>query len=266
MPSSRRKTSRDHRRGNVTDRAIRDSEVPIERDYALALMGCVKRAVMANDTTTSSADERIGLDRLIDELRCPNCLKRHSRTKIYCCDQCEDEAQVVRLVRNAIADGRIENAESQVGIGQKLLQIIQGGYPTERILRPALRRQIFDRDGRVCRICGKPGDQIDHISGSSNDPTNLRVVCGPCNRLRVTHSMVPMSIESADFVGSILDRLAVRIAAPEPLQTSDRPEWTRTWIAVRTGRRAILRAQEEEDDSEFEDVDGRLADAMNKDD
>lgn len=54
-----------------------------------------------------------------------------------------------------------------------------------------VRRLIFDRDGRVCRSCGSTKDlQIDHVvpkaRGGTHDPSNLQVLCGPCNRAKGT--------------------------------------------------------------------------------
>jgi hypothetical protein len=62
--------------------------------------------------------------------------------------------------------------------------------------RPALstaawqrqRLRILERDGHVCRWCGGPADEVDHvipaIRGGTDDPTNLAASCRPCNRSR----------------------------------------------------------------------------------
>lgn len=54
-------------------------------------------------------------------------------------------------------------------------------------LDPQLRAHILERDGAKCRECSSTDDlQIDHITpwsrGGSNEPDNLQVLCGPCNR------------------------------------------------------------------------------------
>lgn len=47
-----------------------------------------------------------------------------------------------------------------------------------------MRQLIFERDGSVC-LCGATADTIDHIiprvDGGTNEPINLRPLCGPCN-------------------------------------------------------------------------------------
>lgn len=54
-------------------------------------------------------------------------------------------------------------------------------------LPPELRRLVLARDGYRCRWCGSPYElEIDHMHpysrGGSNHPSNLQVLCGPCNR------------------------------------------------------------------------------------
>jgi hypothetical protein len=56
-------------------------------------------------------------------------------------------------------------------------------------LTPALRAEIFARDGHRCVRCGATEDlTIDHIFprviGGTNEPANLRSLCRPCNSAR----------------------------------------------------------------------------------
>lgn len=53
----------------------------------------------------------------------------------------------------------------------------------------ATRREVFERDGRVCARCGSIQQlEIDHIlpvnRGGLPDANNLRVLCKPCNLAR----------------------------------------------------------------------------------
>lgn len=59
-----------------------------------------------------------------------------------------------------------------------------------RLMTPALRRKVLERDGYVCQKCGKPlpggrGAHIDHIRpvarGGRTELTNLQALCARCN-------------------------------------------------------------------------------------
>lgn len=59
-----------------------------------------------------------------------------------------------------------------------------------KLMTPALRQQIKERDNYTCQICGKympdeVGLHIDHImpiaKGGKSIPSNLRVLCSKCN-------------------------------------------------------------------------------------
>lgn len=78
--------------------------------------------------------------------------------------------------------------------GQYLILTLDPKPVTKRAMSSKLRRQILERDGGTCQICGagagedsgcEPGKrcrlQIDHIlpisQGGKDDPDNLRAVC-----------------------------------------------------------------------------------------
>lgn len=49
-----------------------------------------------------------------------------------------------------------------------------------------VREEILKRDGHKCAICGKPGNEVDHIKAIVNggamwDYDNLRVLCHNCH-------------------------------------------------------------------------------------
>ena len=62
-----------------------------------------------------------------------------------------------------------------------------------------LRRSILERDNFLCQFCGLGGKssdiilEIDHIlersRGGTDDPSNLRVLCSTCHKLR--HGKIP---------------------------------------------------------------------------
>ena len=49
-----------------------------------------------------------------------------------------------------------------------------------------LRKQIIQRDGAICQMCGAPDSvQVDHIlnkaRGGTDDPDNLQILCDTCH-------------------------------------------------------------------------------------
>lgn len=63
----------------------------------------------------------------------------------------------------------------------------QEKYKTRSI---ALRNYVFERDGYVCRNCGKTETLVlDHVkplrAGGTNHPNNLQCLCHSCNSKKV---------------------------------------------------------------------------------
>ncbi len=50
------------------------------------------------------------------------------------------------------------------------------------------RAKILERDEHRCQQCGRPGDEVDHITplvdGGSDRETNLRTLCHDCHAAR----------------------------------------------------------------------------------
>jgi hypothetical protein len=79
--------------------------------------------------------------------------------------------------------------------------------PTDTSVDPA-RQAILDRDGHMCVNCFSEDElQIDHIHprsrGGGNDPDNLQVLCGPCNR-----SKHALTMDEWEESGKAADRRA----------------------------------------------------------
>ena len=74
---------------------------------------------------------------------------------------------------------------------QAVQEYIKEAFP-RRDVSAKLRHQILERDGFRCCDCGATPDmpgvvlEVDHRTpvskGGSNDPSNLRTLCGDCNR------------------------------------------------------------------------------------
>lgn len=58
--------------------------------------------------------------------------------------------------------------------------------PRRAAISPDVRREVYERDGFTCVECLTDADlTLDHIFpwslGGSDDPSNLRTLCRPCN-------------------------------------------------------------------------------------
>ena len=98
--------------------------------------------------------------------------------------QVDDLTFEERTELRATCERKIAEFLSQRGVGawsQSALNI--------EPLGESLRFQILKRD-RVCQLCGNTKNderlEVDHIvprsKGGTNDPSNLQVLCAPCNR------------------------------------------------------------------------------------
>lgn len=55
-------------------------------------------------------------------------------------------------------------------------QRLPKGWAT--VIRPA----VLDRDHHTCVMCGRPGNQVDHITpGDNHDLQNLQTLCAHCH-------------------------------------------------------------------------------------
>lgn len=170
--------------------------------------------------------------------RCLNCHAERPDGKLFCSDSCKVAAKFVRYYRACQADGRIKRPDVQEALDIRLAHILGGGYD-ERSRRLAIseRTAIFARDKSLCQICGQPGTQIDHISGSSNDPQNLQVICDPCHRQKTKSGFLPINATTHPGEWARLNQLMARIHVDTPLLICDRPDWDRIWRPLTKARK-----------------------------
>ncbi len=156
---------------------------------------------------------------------CANCARQvvsATARKTYCSDLCSQVASWIRYFQKAKADGRILLPDVHEALGIKLALIAGGGYAkTERELPPELREEIKKRDGGMCRSCGSPGTDIDHIQGSSPDPSNLQLLCRECHNAKTQSLMVAAAPDLVESVHRPIQRRAVEIPHRQPCDTTD---------------------------------------------
>lgn len=213
------------------------------------------------------------VDDLCLSFACANCDREITeRAAVFCDKFCTAFADTVRYARRTIADGRIATADVQEVLGTKLLMLAGGGYPKEqRRLSQAKRRAIFERDEYKCQLCGVTATEVDHIRGNSDDPSNLRAICGPCNRGAAFRNARAITRKDNPKEWKRLQKhyaeVALRIGAALPLRLcDDATVWPECWKGIFAERKGRFREIEEQEESDFEDVDGYLYHAMQKDD
>lgn len=157
---------------------------------------------------------------------CANCSRviiATNSTKTYCSDLCNQVASFVRYYSGINDDGRIEEREVRDAASIKLAHIASGGYKaTERRLSTDVRKEVIRRDNGVCRMCGQPANEIDHVSGSSPDLLNLQLLCHTCHIAKTQSHLVPASSRT---VSAVHERLIGRALRSVPQQPCDRMEW-----------------------------------------
>ena len=153
-----------------------------------------------------------------------------------------------------------------------MLHLHAGGYATkERTLSAEQRTAILKCDGYKCRLCGDTATEIDHVKGHSSDPSNLRALSKSCNGAAAWQNAQTVTLEGNPDewhrIHEMQKLMAQRIAAPQALRFCDNYElWNKTQGSMRAARAKLLRELEEQAESEFEDVDSYLCNAMQKDD
>ena len=160
---------------------------------------------------------------------CVNCDERLSggKPRLYCGDLCDQTASTVRYARRVMADGRWKQPDVQEAIKTRMAMILGGGYPArERQLTAAERQAVIERDGGHCRLCGAPATEVDHIAGSSGDPTNLQAVCHDCHTRKTGLGFRPA--EGAELESARVIWLRVQAATPMRL-CDDQNAWNGIW-------------------------------------
>lgn len=222
--------------------ALNDINLNIFRCIAL---GILEEIMYLKDITCFPSPVNTGqqLQKLSSSIECSNC-GTPAPSKLFCSEYCRQFPKAVRYIRSTILDKRVEREDVQEAIGVKLMALTGGGYPeNRRRLTPKLRQQIFERDSYKCQVCGAPATEIDHIRGSSADPSNLRAICGKCNRTEPPRTLgwpAPMRQSSTDrCIGKSNCGQRHRL----PLLVCDDHEHWNTWQrSIMAERRARVRA------------------------
>lgn len=156
----------------------------------------------------------------------------------FCCDRCAEVTRVIRSARVSIESGQYDETTwdgkpsmTRLVTDLKIAFVSFGdGYPKKaRHLTKEQKQAIMYRDGGVCQMCGKLATDIDHIKGSSPDPSNLRALCKNCNVTRAIKKLPVLTPEQEAKKAAIWEA----ILADEPQRMAhDENLWKYIWREV----------------------------------
>lgn len=174
-------------------------------------------------------------------LPCVNCdqpISLTTQVRLFCSEVCGDEARFVRYVRRCTGDGRIKRPDVREAIKIKFAHILSGGYPAkERRLSKSQREAVFSRDEWRCQECGQPGTTIDHVSGSSNEIENLRLLCRACHNKKTASGFVEIAPEQKEQVKRLRSRTQTKVPQRS---CDDEQQWPTLYRRLMKSRRAAL--------------------------
>lgn len=177
-------------------------------------------------------------------LNCDEEIPLPTTAKLYCSVGCSQEAELIRYVRRSAKDGRINQPDVVEAIQIRLAHIMAGGYQKNaRVIPPDVRSAVFDRDRGRCRLCGMPGEEIDHIEGDSAQIDNLQLLCDRCHNEKTCASIISVrpGEEGYEAVSARHAAFWRRVEANQPLRICDDEEsWKRHFNKLMAECRRVL--------------------------
>ncbi|EMJ89494.1 HNH endonuclease [Leptospira meyeri] len=144
--------------------------------------------------------------------------------KLFCSDLCQEEAKYIRYHRRAIYEGKDKIPKIALAIQIKQVSIISGGYSAKiRRIPNTLREKIFKQAKNRCKICNKPGNEIDHIKGSFNNLSNLQVLCWDCHTKKTKKAHKPINKSDPNEINSLFKNIELgkRVWDKRPTKSCD---------------------------------------------
>lgn len=139
-------------------------------------------------------------------------------------------------MRRVSRDGRFNDPEVQTAIHTRNAFLLIGGYRSlGRNLTPRIRVDVRQRDKGKCQKCGKPGIEVDHVNGNSDELDNLQLLCLDCHHSKTAQNMVPANKNERR---SLLLLVETRVLPLVPqLLADDEIRWATEWRALEAARK-----------------------------
>jgi hypothetical protein len=158
---------------------------------------------------------------------------------LFCSDLCQQTAKFVRYARRKLREGTVGDDDITYAIQIRMASLLSGGYPEqERRLAPATRAAVFERDRGRCVRCGKPGAEVDHIHGSSDDLSNLQLLCSTCHREKTEQAL---TVAPPEQQRAAMELWTGRVESAQPTRLCDDPDkWPAEFRRLKSERRKFL--------------------------
>lgn|GEM_PF-2189132 len=170
---------------------------------------------------------------------------------LYCSEMCQQMAGTIRYVRACRRDGRIFRPDVKEAIQMRVAQTVAGGYPTkDRRIPDDLRRTVMEGANGQCQKCGRDFDPddadaiatIQHMDGSSSEPSNLQAWCRRCNMADAQSRFVRIADGSPE--SRAIAEMKTRWESTVPLRPCDDDErWKDVWQKMAKEAKEELRHQ-----------------------
>ena len=144
--------------------------------------------------------------------------------RVYCGRQCSGVADAVRYGRKKQALwGDLVPDDIAEAIDRKVSHAVSGGYRRPRV--PAkVRRAVWARNDGLCDVgCGRPGAEVHHFNGDSNDPSDLQHLCSGCHSAETQRHVGPIPDDRPDVQAHAVE-IGRRMKAAAPERPCDDPD------------------------------------------
>jgi hypothetical protein len=244
--------------------ALDDPKLPEDRRLALKLVAMARLMRTEDRSPVAVRDVVLEVARQKATLQCQNCGADVRGAATFCDQFCQQQATVVRHVRKALVDGRIEESAMQIAVGIRLRMLITGGYPKrERILSREYSPGMVWGGEDVCLVCGRAADQIGGSGGDPDDTDEAFASCAACSRLESFGALCLASGLEHTSLEQIFIDLAQRISARVPvLFCDDYENWKRYQPSIRLARSRLVREREVEEEADYVTIGSYLTAAM----
>lgn len=168
---------------------------------------------------------------------CANCGKQHDEKRsAFCSPFCKELTSYVRICRLWMRESERQSDPDYIYALNVRCAFLNtgrlGGHVYQRTIPANIRALVWERDKGKCQSpkCKKPGEEIDHIDGDSNDLSNLQLLCKPHHHAKTMAMIQPVTREQIAEINAFQRELAGRIDAPTPSRLADNEQqWGSVW-------------------------------------